>query len=134
MKPKIQSLIRRPNSCLVNYRIANYPFPEKSQQKINYQISKKLIVVCVSVSDALNLDGLLVFDVEDDVAVLLALLHVLERLLALSSDCDTGCLDVKAKGLEQIRSKMLADNRLDRRVVKPNYLFNVEFVVRLNLI
>ena len=58
-----------------------------------YQVSEELVVVGVSFSDALHLDGLLVLDLEDDVAVGLALLDVLERLLALGSHCDTRRLE-----------------------------------------
>ena len=77
-----------------------------------YQVSEELVVVGVSFSDALHLDGLLVLDVEDDVAVGLALLDVLERLLALGSHCDTRRLEFfLAKRVSQIDKLGLTKQR-----------------------
>ena len=68
-----------------------------------YQVIEELIVVRVSVSDALDLDHLLVLDVEDDVALHLPFLHVLESLLAFCGNCDTGRLEDENK---QIKLKL----------------------------
>lgn len=51
------------------------------------QVFQKLIVLSIAIANHLNVDLLLIANVEDDIAMLLVLLDLLEDDLAVISDC-----------------------------------------------
>lgn len=82
-----------------------------------HQIVQKRIVFGVSIANALHLDDFLVFNVENDIAMLFALFDLVKLVLALLSHSHARCLEmmlfvVKALKVSQKHTK---SNRLKRR-------------------